>query len=77
MVPPAAMGPHEWKICELAQALDMPTVRLYNWLGRGWGTARREEEPPLRWIIAVDANELARLRQCRGRSLGRRHIVDG
>jgi len=67
--PPAVMEPHEWGLRELAQELGMPAVTLYNWICRGWVTARREEAPPHRWIVAADAIELERLRQRRARSL--------
>jgi hypothetical protein len=54
---------NEWLLRDLAQAIGMPVVTLYNWIYRGWVTACREEEPPHRWIIWADAAELARLRQ--------------
>lgn len=65
--PPLAA--HEWGLRELAQAIDMPHVTLYDWLRRGWLTARREDTPPHRWILWADAAELARLRQRHRRSL--------
>ncbi len=67
---PPGRGPHEWGLRELAQALDMPHVTLYNWIYRGWVTARREDEPPHRWVAWADDAELDRLRQRHQRSLG-------
>jgi DNA invertase Pin-like site-specific DNA recombinase len=65
-----AMAEHEWGLRELAQAIEMPHVTLYNWLYRGWVRARREEQPPHRWILWADDAEMARLRQRHQRSLG-------
>lgn len=67
---PAVMEPHEWGLRALAQEIDMPHCTLYNWIYRGWVTARREEVPPHRWIIAADPTEVDRLRQRHQRSLG-------
>jgi DNA invertase Pin-like site-specific DNA recombinase len=67
--PKAGLGPHEWGLRELAQAVDMPHITLYNWVCRGWVTARREEPPPQRWILWADAAEVARLRERHRRSL--------
>jgi DNA invertase Pin-like site-specific DNA recombinase len=67
--PPPELGAHEWGLRELAQALEMPHVTLYNWLCRGWVAARREEPPPRRWIVWADETEVARLRAQHRRSL--------
>jgi DNA invertase Pin-like site-specific DNA recombinase len=64
------LGTDEWSLRQLAQAIGMPEVTLYNWLYRGWVMARREEEAPHRWIIWADDAEVARLRQRHQRSLG-------
>ena len=64
------LAEHEWGLRELAQAIGMPHVTLYNWLYRGWVTARREEQAPHRWILWADEAEVARLRQRHRRSLG-------
>jgi DNA invertase Pin-like site-specific DNA recombinase len=66
----AGMGTDEWGLRELAQAIGMPHVTLYNWVGRGWLTARRDAQAPRRWILWADAAELARLRQRHRRALG-------
>jgi hypothetical protein len=67
---PPAMAEHEWGLRDLAQAIGMPHVTLYNWLHRGWVQARREEQPPHRWILWADEAERDRLRQRHQRSLG-------
>jgi predicted site-specific integrase-resolvase len=47
----------------LAQAIGMPAVTLYQWAYRGWLRARRQEQPPQRWIIWADEQEMERLRE--------------
>ncbi len=72
---PPGLGPQEWSLRELAQVLGMPHVTLYNWIRRGWVTARREPTTG-RWIIWADEAEIVRLRAHHRRSLGddtRRH----
>jgi hypothetical protein len=64
------LAKHEWGLRELAQAIGMPHVTLYNWLYRGWVRARREEQPPYRWILWADDTEVARLRHRHRRSVG-------
>jgi len=66
----APLGPHEWGLRELAQALEMSHVTLYDWVYRGWVTARREEQAPHRWVLWADAAEVERLRQRHQRSVG-------
>jgi hypothetical protein len=67
---PAGVGADEWGLRELAQAIGMPHVTLYNWVGRSWVTARREAQVPRRWILWADAAELERLRQLHRRAFG-------
>jgi hypothetical protein len=67
--PQPGLGAHEWGLRELAHAIDMPPITLYNWVCRGWVTARREPTPPRRWILWADAAEVARLREHHRRSL--------
>jgi len=57
------LGQHEWWLPALAQAIGMPAVTLYLWAYRGWLRARRQEQPPRRWIVWADAKEVERLRQ--------------
>jgi len=64
------LGSEEWWLPELAAAIPMPTVTLWNWLQRGWLQARREEPAPRRWIIRADAKELERLRELHRRPQG-------
>jgi len=64
------LGSDEWGLRELAQAIGMPYVTLYNWRGRGWVTARRDAQAPHRWILWADAAEVERLRQLHRRALG-------
>jgi hypothetical protein len=64
------VGPHEWGLRELAQAIGMSHITLYNWVHRGWVTARREEQAPYRWILWADEAEVDRLRQRHQRSVG-------
>jgi DNA invertase Pin-like site-specific DNA recombinase len=59
----------EWWPAEVAGALDLSRSTLHTWIRRGWVCARREEQPPYRWIIWADAAELERLQQYRQRSL--------
>jgi DNA invertase Pin-like site-specific DNA recombinase len=68
--PAPILGDHEWGLRELAQAIGMPPVTLYNWLQRGWVRTRREESPPHRWILWADDAEVTRLRQRHQRALG-------
>ena len=64
------LGEHEWWMPNLAQALGMPTVTLYQWAYRGWLRARRQVQPPRRWVIWADPQEMERLRQCYQRPAG-------
>jgi DNA invertase Pin-like site-specific DNA recombinase len=61
--PAPALGAHEWRLAELARAVGMPPVTLYDWIGRGWVRGRQEERPPRRWILWADDAEVERLRE--------------
>jgi DNA invertase Pin-like site-specific DNA recombinase len=61
------LGQHEWTVTQLASVLAMPTATVYNWIYRGWLTARRDSN---HWIITADEHELDRLRQRRDRPPG-------
>ena len=61
---------HEWWLPELARKVPMPDVTLYNWIRRGLVKARRQEDPPRRWIIWADDAEVERLRQRHQRPAG-------
>lgn len=70
---------HEWWLPDLALALEMPEVTLYNWVQRGWVNARQLPEPPKHWVIWADEAELGRLRAHRARPVGdvRRQLWQG
>jgi hypothetical protein len=75
----AALAADEWGVAALARVVGMPTITLYDWITRGWVTARRQDQPPHGWVIAADADEIARLRQRHQRPAGyyqRRSFVD-
>lgn len=40
---------HHWTLPELAQALGMPCVTLYNWVRRGW-VAAQQQPATRRWV---------------------------
>lgn len=65
----AALGEHEWSVTGLAAALHMPTATVYNWIYRGWITARHTAHDQ-NWIITADPAELNRLRERRTRPAG-------
>jgi DNA invertase Pin-like site-specific DNA recombinase len=57
------LGEHEWWLADLARAVGMPPVTLFNWIQRGWVTGRQEAQPPRRWILWADEAELEQLRE--------------
>ena len=61
------LGPDRWSVAEIAVMLEMPTATVYNWIYRGWITARRAPGTRNYWIIEADAAELQRLRERRAR----------
>jgi DNA invertase Pin-like site-specific DNA recombinase len=69
---PAALTglrPGEWSVPGLSAELRMPTASVYNWIYRGWITARRG--PGGRnWIILADGQQMAGLRERRSRPPG-------
>jgi DNA invertase Pin-like site-specific DNA recombinase len=64
------LGADEWWLPELARAVPMPDITLYDWVRRGWVQARQQPQPPRRWIIRADAAEVARLRARHRRPAG-------
>ena len=63
------LNPGEWSVPGLSAELGMPTASIYNWIYRGWITARRG--PGGRnWIILADEEELRELRERRNRPPG-------
>jgi hypothetical protein len=64
-----SLAPGEWPVPGLAAELDMPTVTIYNWIYRGWITARHA--PGTRnWIITADEQQTRQLRERRARPPG-------
>jgi DNA invertase Pin-like site-specific DNA recombinase len=64
------LGEHEWELAELARAIPMPPVTLYNWVRRGWVRGRQEAAHPRRWILWADPAELDGLRERHQRPTG-------
>jgi hypothetical protein len=60
-----ALKPGEWWFGDLAHALQLPHPTLYNWMRRGWISARRLDIGQGRWIVRADEQELDRLRRLR------------
>jgi len=56
------LGPHEWWLPRLAEAIPVTVGKLANWARRGWVRSRRTAEQHL-WILWADESELARLRR--------------
>jgi DNA invertase Pin-like site-specific DNA recombinase len=64
-----ALAPGEWSVPGLSAELGMPTASIYNWIYRGWITARRA--PGGRnWIITADDEQMHQLRERRARPAG-------
>src|SRR5262249_11228646 len=59
-----SLAPGQWSVPGLAAELGMPTATIYNWIYRGWITARHA--PRTRnWIIAADGEQMRQLRERR------------
>jgi DNA invertase Pin-like site-specific DNA recombinase len=64
-----SLAPGQWSVPGLAAELGMPTATIYNWIYRGWITARHA--PGTRnWIITADAAGMRQLRERRARPPG-------
>src|SRR5271166_598400 len=64
-----SLAPGEWSVPGLSAELGMPTASIYNWIYRGWITARRA--PGGRnWIILADQQQMRELRERRDRPPG-------
>ena len=61
------LGPHEWWLVDLACKLQVNSLKLRDWICRGWVTAR---QTPVQgyWIAWADEQEIQRLRELRTRS---------
>jgi DNA invertase Pin-like site-specific DNA recombinase len=64
-----SLAPGEWSVPGLSAELGMPTASIYNWIYRGWITARHA--PGTRnWIITADDEQMRQLRERRSRPPG-------
>jgi DNA invertase Pin-like site-specific DNA recombinase len=64
-----SLAPGQWSVPSLAAELGMPTATIYNWIYRGWITARHA--PGTRnWIITADDQQMRQLRQRRAHPPG-------
>ena len=59
----------EWSVPSLAAELGMPTATIYNWIYRGWITARHAPGTK-NWIITADDKQMRQLRERRARPPG-------
>jgi hypothetical protein len=64
-----SLAPGEWSVPSLSAELGMPTATTYNWIYRGWITARRATASK-NWIITADDRQMRQLRECRARPPG-------
>jgi DNA invertase Pin-like site-specific DNA recombinase len=64
-----ALAPGEWSVPGLSAELGMPTASIYNWIYRGWITARRGSGGR-NWIITADDEQMRQLRERRARPAG-------
>jgi DNA invertase Pin-like site-specific DNA recombinase len=63
------LPPGQWSVTSLSAELGMPTASIYNWIYRGWITARHA--PGTRnWIITADDEQMRQLRERRARPPG-------
>jgi DNA invertase Pin-like site-specific DNA recombinase len=67
------LGPHEWWLPKLAEALPVSAGKLADWARRGWLHSRRTPAQHL-WILWADKQELKRLRKLAASS--RRGVVE-
>ena len=64
-----SLEPGHWSVPGLAAELSMPTATIYNWIYRGWITARHA--PGTRnWIITANDQQISELRERRQRPPG-------
>jgi hypothetical protein len=68
--PDERLGEHEWRLPDLAAALDMPHATLHTWVHRGWVQGHRDDTPQHAWILHVDPDDLTQLRERRQRPNG-------
>jgi hypothetical protein len=63
------LAPGQWSVPRLAAELAMPTATIYNWIYRGWITARHAPGTK-NWIITADEQQILQLRERRARPPG-------
>jgi len=56
------LGPHDWWLPKLAEAIPVSAGKLADWARRGWLHSRRTPAQHL-WILWADEQELTRLRE--------------
>jgi DNA invertase Pin-like site-specific DNA recombinase len=64
-----SLAPGEWSVPGLSAELGMPTASIYNWIYRGWITARHAPGSK-NWIITADDEQIRQLRERRARPPG-------
>jgi len=64
-----SLAPGQWSVPGLAAELAMPTATIYNWIYRGWITARHAPGTK-NWIITADDQQIRQLRERRTRPPG-------
>jgi DNA invertase Pin-like site-specific DNA recombinase len=64
-----SLAPGQWSVPSLAAELGMPTATIYNWIYRGWITARHARGTK-NWIITADDQQIRQLRERRARPPG-------
>jgi hypothetical protein len=64
-----SLVPGQWSVPSLAAELAMPTATIYNWIYRGWITARHAPASK-NWIITADDQQIRQLRERRARPPG-------
>ena len=56
------LGPHEWWLPKLAEAIPVSAGKLADWVRRGWLHSRKTPNRCL-WVLWADKQELKRLRK--------------
>jgi hypothetical protein len=56
------LGPHEWKLQQLAEQIPVSAGKLGDWVRRGWLHSRKTRAQRL-WILWADHQEMRRLRE--------------
>jgi DNA invertase Pin-like site-specific DNA recombinase len=67
------LGPHEWWLPKLAEAIPVSAGKLADWARRGWLHSRRTPAQHL-WILWADRQEMKRLRKLA--ALSHRGVVE-